>query len=80
MMVPKAANDNDFRIRAVKRISLNITKGKETKTFCYNFSAKENAVHFSELENPVILNNFVTDITSYECHAADDSGFYIPAR
>jgi hypothetical protein len=71
-------SENNFKVRAVKRISIILTKEKETKQICYNFSAKEQSVHFSEKSNPIILNDFTSDITSYKCESSGETGLQIP--
>jgi hypothetical protein len=74
---PKAADD-EYRIRANKRISVTISNGSETKMLCYNFSAIEKSARFSDKDKPVVLDSFRTTLTSYECRADEESGIIVP--
>jgi hypothetical protein len=78
--LPKTEMDLDYKIRANKRIRIIVTKDSERKIFCYNFSAKETSAHFNGELSPVILDDFATDITAYDCQDDNSSGVVIPER
>jgi len=60
----------DYQIRANKRIDLVLTKGKDIRKICWNFSAQSTNVPFSQTDKPVILRNFTSEVTAYACQAA----------
>ena len=74
MMVP---SDGTYRIRAVKRINVILTKGKKTVQWCYNFSAVEQAIDLTDTR-PVIMRSFETRITKYACETTIGGGITIP--
>lgn len=80
--LPRSEIDVDYRVRANKRIRVILTKAEthEKKVLCYNFSAKETAAHFKEDASPVILDDFTTAITAYDCQEESTSGVTIPQR
>ena len=77
--LPPSALDSEYRVRAVKRISVVLTKENENLRICYNFSASEKAVLFSEREKPIVLDTFVSSITAYDCQVAE-TGLKIPTK
>lgn len=78
---PWEASESEYKIRAVKRISLLVTAEGESSRYCYNFSARDQNVLLSEREKPVILDEFETRITSYACSEEQpESGLEIPYR
>lgn len=76
--LPPAALDTEYRVRAVKRIAVVLQKQNETVRVCYNFSASEKSILFSEREKPIILDTFVSSITAYDCQLAE-SGIRVPS-
>lgn len=64
---PEDAAGDTYKIRAIKRISIVLSNKEETLTFCYNFSALDTNVLYDEVDKPVVLSSFKTNITSYEC-------------
>jgi hypothetical protein len=77
--LPKAALDSRYKVKATKRINITLTNGADTIKICYNFAAVDRSVLFSERENPIILDSFVTTITAYEC-ALENGGLTLPTR
>jgi hypothetical protein len=77
--LPKEAVDTVYQVRAVKRIHVVLTKGDETKRFCYNFSAVDKSVNFSDREKPIILDSFATKITTYACASSTSGGITVPS-
>ena len=77
--LPHTALDSEYRVRAIKRIAVNLTREKEKIRICYNFSASEKAVLFSDREKPIVLDNFVSAITAYDCQVAE-TGLKIPVK
>lgn len=64
----------EYTLRATKRIGMKLTKGEETIAWCYNFYAEKNIA----LENnPLILREFRTTITQYQCSEQGD-GMSLP--
>lgn len=78
--LPGDAVDETYRVRANKRIRVLATRGDEVKRFCYNFSAMEKSVPFSDGGKPIILSEFNTSITAYDCVETKSSGLEIPVR
>lgn len=78
--LPGDAVDETYRVRANKRIRVLATRGDETKWFCYNFSAMEKSVPFSDGGKPIILSEFTTSITAYDCVESKSSGLEIPKQ
>lgn len=78
--IPESEKDKQYRVRAVKRINLLVTKGAERKMFCYNFSAKEKAVRFNGEGTPVILSDFTSEVSAYDCKLDPTSGVIIPEK
>lgn len=74
IQLPSGAKDGVYNLRAVKRVNVVLSRGGESKTFCYNFSAVERNVMFSEIFRPVVLDNFVTKLTAYSCESAESGG------
>lgn len=64
---PADAEDDTYRVRATKRISVLVSGEGVTKRFCYNFSAEEQSVSVDSREKPIILREFKTNLTSYAC-------------
>jgi len=75
---PADAKSNTFRMRAVKRLQLRLERSGERKVVCYNFSAIERAVPFKESDKPVVLSQFTTQITAYDCRVNSNSGLIVP--
>lgn len=78
--LPADAVDEAYRVRANKRIRVLATRGGEIKRFCYNFSAMEKSVPFSDEGKPIILSEFTTSITAYDCVESKSSGLEIPVQ
>jgi len=76
---PNDGLDTDYRIRAVKRINVILTSETESKIICYNFSAHEENVPFHDEAHPVVLKDFSTRLTAYDCSLSDDK-LDIPQR
>ena len=64
-----------YTLQGTKRMAVVLTKDTTTVTWCYNLSAKAN---IALKNNPIILRNFTTSITKYEC-ANPNNGIVIPA-
>ncbi len=78
LSLPKQALDEEYRLRANKRITVNITKENERNTICYNFSAVEKSALFTEEEKPIVLDQFTTKVTAYDCAVDEEDGLSIP--
>lgn len=81
--MPAEAAGDVYQFRAVKRIALVLSKsGAEDLTFCYNFSASETEVPYEKTDKPVVLSEFDTKITEYDCDSAKDKedGIDIPSK
>jgi hypothetical protein len=76
--LPKEAGDAYYQVRAVKRIAVVLTRESEVKRFCYNFSAVAKQVPLSEREKPIVLDTFVTKLTTYACSVENREGLVIP--
>lgn len=77
--LPPNALDAEYQVRAVKRINVILSKGAEVIKICYNFSAQDQSVLFSQREKPIVLNKFKTQITTYSCEISSSSGVVIPS-
>jgi hypothetical protein len=77
--LPPSALDSEYKVRAVKRITVVLTKENEKIRICYNFSGSEKSVSFSDREKPIVLDAFVSAITAYECQVAE-TGIKIPTK
>ena len=75
--LPPTALDSEYRVRAIKRIGVLLTKDEEKVRICYNFSASEKSVQFTDREKPIVLDTFTAAITAYDCQVAE-SGIKIP--
>lgn len=76
--LPSATEDGSYRIKAVKRVSIVLTKDKEVKRFCFNFSALGQTEIIERKSEPVILSTFESSVTKYACSQLDESGLVIP--
>ena len=81
LAVPNSGLDHDYKVRANKRIGIVLTRGEARHEICYNFSGLEKSVTFGRDTLPVILDAFVSTITSYDCanEPADGSGVKVPS-
>jgi|GEM_PF-3993836 len=62
-----------YNIRAVKRVNVVLTRGEETRKFCYNFSAVEKDIGLSSSAVALIqLDTFETRLTTYACDSQQD--------
>jgi hypothetical protein len=78
---PAAATNETYRVRANKRISISFVSESKLLRMCYNFSALDQSVLFSEAEKPIILDKFSSSITAYDCSAqSKTSGLSIPSQ
>jgi len=69
-------NKSQYLLRATKRIGLRLTKGTEVIAWCYNmYAEKEIALESS----PVILRNFETVVTEYQCSEPSE-GISLPTN
>lgn len=76
MLDSKVDKKTMYTLRATKRIGLRLTKGQEVIQWCYNmYAEKEMALE----TNPVVLRNFATVITQYQCSEQND-GIQLPDR
>ncbi len=78
IVLPAAAQDKNYKVKANKRISVILTSKNDTKELCYNFYAVERNIAFSQVADPIILTNFSTELTSYGCSQAKTGGIAIP--
>lgn len=78
VVLPSDALDTSYNVRAVKRVNVVLTKGTESKKFCYNFSAVDKNVPLTEKDKPIVLDNFVTKMTLYACDNQQSDGIIIP--
>ena len=76
--LPPDAIDQSYKIRGNKRINLILTKGKQHKVICFNFSAVEKSVPFAEYERPIVMSGFVTMLTAYACSSDAGTGISVP--
>lgn len=76
--MPEDAEGDTYKVRGVKRISILLTKGEESRKFCYNFGPQDMQVPYGERDKPIIMNSFTTRITAYECIQETPSGVEIP--
>lgn len=78
--LPDGALGSTFKVRAVKRVAVVLSKGGETRKFCYNFSAIEKGVAVTDSSQPVVLDEFRTQLTAYACDsiANNGSGLQLP--
>jgi hypothetical protein len=78
--LPQLANNNSYKIRAVKRVNVVLSRGGEERKFCYNLSAVEKSVELTATSMPVLLDTFQTQFTLYACEAqSNQAGVQIPA-
>jgi len=77
--LPGDATGDTFNIRANKRIGVRLTGPEGEKvTWCYNFyAAKQMAL--AEKDKPIILREFYTKLTKYECQGNATDTINIPA-
>lgn len=78
--LPVEADGSFYKVRANKRINVILRRDSEVLTFCYNFSAIEKSVLLSSTEHPIILDNFTTHLTSYECAPASTGEMSLPSQ
>lgn len=72
LTLPAKASGDTYQVKATKRIGLTLTSKtdiKDVKKFCWNFNAQNLSVPYSDKDKPIVLNNFVSNITAYECQA-----------
>lgn len=64
------AEGQDYQLRAVKRITLSLKDqdGIEQKRFCFNFSAVDTNVTIAADDLPVVLSDFKSGVTAYDCN------------
>lgn len=77
--LPSDAIEDEYKIRANKRISVVLRRADEIIKICYNFSAMDTSAFLSESDKPVILSKFSTSLTKYECSAVSPTGIWIPS-
>lgn len=65
--LPGDATDDLYQVKATKKIKVKIDGEGISETLCYNFSAVEQSVAIDDIEKPIILNEFVTSMTAYNC-------------
>lgn len=75
--LPPDALNHTYKIRANKRIGVTLTRGETVKKICYNFSAVEMSAPFSDESLPIVISNFVSTVTAYEC-AEQSGGLKVP--
>jgi hypothetical protein len=69
----------DYKIKATKRLNVLLYQDdKLVATFCYNFSAVDLSVPFTDREKPVVLKSFTTSLTKYSCEQASNSELSVP--
>lgn len=73
--LPSSADSADlkYNIRAVKRVNVFLTRGEETRKFCYNFSAVEKDIGLTPSSVAMVqLDTFETRLTAYACDSQQD--------
>jgi len=65
-----------YIVRAYKRIGMRLQKDQEVISWCYNLYAEENVV--LEKDKPMILRDFNTKVTTYQCQTPKTSGISLP--
>jgi len=76
--LPAAAIDHDYKVRANKRIDIVLTRGGDEVKICYNFSAIEHNVPFHRDSLPIVLSDFASEVTAYDCTVAAAGGIAVP--
>lgn len=76
--MPANAIDDEYKVRGNKRISVVLSTESEQIKICYNFSAVDKSVLFTESDKPIILSTFTTSLTKYECEEEAGSGVVVP--
>ncbi len=71
--LPADGKGASYNMRAVKRVNVLLTKEKETRRFCYNFSANLKDVSVIESSLPFVLDDFQTRWTLYSCDKSSPS-------
>ena len=66
----------DYKIKSIKRIGVILETGER---FCYNLKGIEDSYELSPTGLPVLINNFETSLTTYECEGGS-SGLDIPKQ
>jgi hypothetical protein len=68
----------NYILRAYKRIGLRLEYKDDVITWCYNFYAEKNVI----IENgkSMILRDFVTKITKYQCTSTKTAGISLPSN
>lgn len=78
--LPSMTADGTYRLKAVKRISIVLTKDDEIKKFCFNFSAQAEVELIESKAEPIVLTDFESSVTKYSCEQAEKSGLDIPSN
>jgi hypothetical protein len=80
--IPFDGKDSNYNVRAVKRVNIVLSKDKEVRRFCYNFSANLKEISLQEGTLPFILDEFQTRWTLYSCEpgttTASTGGLQLP--
>lgn len=64
----------NYQIKSVKRLNLVLPNNE---VFCYNMKGTEKSYTLNAFTDPIIISNFTTSITKYNCASTDDSGIIL---
>lgn len=76
--LPEEKSAGSYKVRANKRIGIELKNDSEIIKICYNFSAMDQSVSFDEQQKPIILKDFISKITNYACTQVNSDGLNIP--
>jgi hypothetical protein len=76
---PIEAKNDTFKLKANKRIAVTLIENNKRNKICYNFSAVEANVSFADESSPIILNEFVSTVTNYECTDEATGSLQLPS-
>lgn len=80
-VLPAFAPDASYRVKAVKRIALILTSETEVKKFCFNFKTVEVKADLVDgKSSPVVLNQFESELTQYDCAQAESKEGITPPK
>jgi len=76
--MPSQAAGDTYMLKSNKRIAVVLTKDAETKRFCFNFAAVNTNVEYGEKDKPIVLDDFTSTITAYDCPQDSNDGLDLP--
>ena len=70
--IPFGENAEAYRIRAVKRVEVALTKNSQSIVLCYNLTSHQYNLRVDQHVHPIVMNEYTMNLTHYACDSVQN--------